>query len=101
MRPKAEALGYPILAGTKEGGEGGVEGSEGGGRGEVNGGDEDGFEAAGAEGVGERRGLVRGAGDEDAGHRVESSSATKGHPQASRDSDRSLEAGFRDAPLVL
>jgi hypothetical protein len=50
-------------------GERGVKGAEGGGWGELDGGDEDGFEAVGADGVGEGRGLVGGAGDEDAwGH---------------------------------
>ena len=48
-------------------GEGGVEGSEGGGVDDLDGGDEDGFGAEGAQVVGERRGLVGGAGDEDAG----------------------------------
>jgi hypothetical protein len=50
-----------------EAGDGGVEGSEGSGVGELDGGDEDGFETVRAEAFGEGRGLVRGAGDEDAG----------------------------------
>ena len=82
MRPKAEALGYLICGKTrKEGfdgisagedepvvarevGECGVESGKGGGWSNLDGGDEDGFETGGAEGFGEGRGLVRGAGDE-------------------------------------
>jgi hypothetical protein len=50
-----------------EAGERGVEGGEGGGVGQLDGGDEDGLGTEGAELVGERGGLVGGAGDEDAG----------------------------------
>ena len=55
-----------LLRRQGEGGERGVEGGEGGGVGEFDGGDEDGVDVVGAQGVGELGGLVGGAGYEDA-----------------------------------